>query len=54
MNSYPSEYSFIPLAFNEDTINLFPSCYLREPVKKKVWKIPHLGGGPDQVIYHTF
>ena len=28
---------------------------LREPIKKiKVWKIPHLGGDPDQVIFHTF
>ena len=29
-------------------------CFIREPVKKKAWKIPHLGGwGPDRVIYHT-
>ena len=30
-----------------------PITSIREPVKKKkMWKIPHLGGGPDPGIFH--
>ena len=29
------------------------SSFIREPIKKNMWKIPHLGGGgPDPGIFH--
>ena len=31
--------------------NLF-ALLLGNPSKKKMWKIPHLGGGPDPGIFH--
>ena len=52
---------------SEQTIRIpFISCYgfkceyhnsfneTKGTRKKKMWKIPHLGGGPDRVIFHTF
>ena len=46
---------FFYLFYISTLTNADDTLLFREPVKKKVWKIPHLGGGgPDRVIFHTF
>ena len=51
-----NQYVYWNTVLNLRLINIFIYSYIREPVKKKkVWKIPHLGGGgPDRVIFHIF